>query len=39
MKWTDIAEAISSIANTAIALAALVISLRRKPKRNKRRKR
>lgn len=32
MKWTDIVSAISSVAGNIIALAALVISIRRKPR-------
>lgn len=32
MKWTDIVSAISSVVSNIIALAALVISLRRTPR-------
>jgi hypothetical protein len=32
MKWTDIVTAISSVASNIIALAALVISIRRRPR-------
>lgn len=32
MKWTDIVSAISSVVSNIIALAALVISLRRPPR-------
>lgn len=38
MKWTDIVSAISSVVGNIIALAALVISIRRKPRHRKRRK-
>ena len=32
MKWTDIVTAISSVVSNIIALAALVISIRRRPR-------
>lgn len=32
MKWTGIATAISSVASNIIALAALIISIRRRPR-------
>lgn len=35
MKWTDIVSAISSVVGNIIALAALVISIRRKPRHKK----
>ena len=35
MKWTDVVEAVSSVVNTVIALAALIISIRRRPKHKK----
>ena len=31
MKWTDIVTAISSVASNIIALAALIIAIRRRP--------
>ena len=35
MKWTDIVTAISSVVSNIIALAALIISIRRKPRHRK----
>lgn len=35
MKWTDIVTAIGSVVSNIIALAALVISIRRKPRHRK----
>lgn len=35
MKWTDIVSAISSMVGNIIALAALVISIRRRPRHKK----
>lgn len=32
MKWTDIVTAISSVASNIITLAALIISIRRRPR-------
>lgn len=32
MKWTDIVTAVSSVASNIIALAVLIISIRRKPR-------
>lgn len=32
MKWTDIVTAISSVVSNIIALAALIISIRRRPR-------
>ena len=35
MKWTDVVEAVSSVVDTVIALVALIISIRRRPKHKK----
>ena len=35
MKWTDVVEAVSSVVDTVIALVALIISIRRRPKYKK----
>ena len=35
MKWTDVVEAVSSVVDTIIALVALIISIRRRPKHKK----
>lgn len=35
MKWTDIVSAISSVVGNIIALTALVISIRRRPRHKK----
>lgn len=35
MKWTDIVSAVSSVAGNILAVIAIVIALRRKPKHKK----